>query len=110
MLTCVYSYNQQIFGARNREPGHVDVELPKAFFERKDLLTNSFEDLLTILIHLASRRCVVTAGTIGSPISAAWYVMYLGATAVDTMCVRRGLKGVVDGLGIAASRLEYTNG
>ena len=42
------SYDQQIFGPRNRRTGHVDVELPQAFAERKELPVTALEDLSTI--------------------------------------------------------------
>lgn len=66
--------------------GHVDVELPQAFAQ-------PFE------------RCVITVKTIGRPILAAWYMIYLAAIAVDAMCVRRGLVGVLNRLGSDGSLL-----
>lgn len=50
-------------------------------------------------MHIASERCVITVNTIGRPVLAAWYMIYLAATAIDAMCVRRGLVGVLDRLG-----------
>ena len=42
------SYDQQSFGPRHRRTGHVDVELPQAFAERKELPLIALEDLWTI--------------------------------------------------------------
>ena len=37
--------------------------------------------------------------SIGQPVLAAWYRLYLAAIAIDAMCVRRGLTGFSDLLG-----------
>jgi len=42
----------------------------------------------------AARRCVITASNIELPTNTNWYVIYLAATAVDAMCVRRGRAGI----------------
>ena len=42
---------------------------------------------------------MVTLNTIGKPELASWYSLYLAATAIDAICVRQGLSGIVSRLG-----------
>ena len=50
-------------------------------------------------MHIASDVCVITVNTVGPPELASWYSLYLAAMAIDAMCVRQGLGGLVSRLG-----------
>lgn len=50
-------------------------------------------------MHIAFGRCIITADIAGRPSSVTWYIMYLAAIAIDAMCVRQGLVGVMNRLG-----------
>ena len=89
----------KIFGPRNQRIMHVDVDLPRAIAESKKLSFTASREPTDRLIALASGRCVITVNTIGMPELASWYPLYLAAVAIDAMCVRQGLSGIVSRLG-----------
>ena len=44
-------------------------------------------------------RCALTISTIGPDDSLTWYNIYKAATEIEAGCVRRGLHGLIYGLG-----------
>ena len=47
----------------------------------------------------ADGRCSLTIDTTGADDSFTWYDIYRAATEIEASCVRRGLRGIIIGLG-----------
>lgn len=95
------SYDHKKFGPHHASG--VDVGLLQSLMERKACPFPIITSRGLIRDTTAEKRCVIGANSSMSATVANWYIIYLAATAVDAMCVRRGLAGTATDIGLCKS-------